>query len=102
MPAVRSPAVGEERVLHAPSASASAASAPKRSIRLWRGGCGVVRVPILAASVGDEAVSATIIARRLDLAGHAVDAVDGAQEPGLRIGGIGKAVIRPRQVLLRD
>ena len=52
------------------------------------------------ASVGDEAIGAAIIPRRLDAAGNAVDAVDAAQQIGLRIRGAAKAVIGPRQILL--
>src|ERR1700749_2208148 len=54
------------------------------------------------ASVGDKAVGAAIAACLLRIAaGHAVDAIEIAEQLGLRIGRRGESVIRTRQVLLR-
>ena len=54
------------------------------------------------ASVGDKAVGAAIIPGRFDAARNAVDAIDAAEQIGLRIRRGRKSVIRTRQVLLRD
>src|ERR1700757_1858499 len=53
------------------------------------------------ASVGDKAVGAAIARCRLRIAArHAIDAIEIAEQLGLRIGRRGEAVIRTRQVLL--
>ena len=86
----------------APSATATPTSAPAmRRLRpkLWDVLAVIGSNP---ASVGDKAVGAAIAARRLRIAaGHAIDAIEIAEQLGLRIGRRGEAVIRTRQVLLR-
>ena len=72
-----------------------------RSARLRSTGILVVIVARpCPASVGNKAVSAAIILRRIGAARNAVDAIDAAQQVGLRIGSRREAVIRTRQVLL--
>src|SRR5438445_11988835 len=89
--------------LQAPSATERPISAPARQrARLGSASCfdfilGVIR----PASVRNKAVGAAIIPSLLDTARNAVDAIDAAEQVGLRIRGAGKAVIGPRQVLLR-
>src|SRR5438067_514999 len=58
-------------------------------------------VSFVPPSVRNKAVGAAIIPSLLDTARNAVDAIDAAEQVGLRIRGAGKAVIGPRQVLLR-
>src|SRR6185295_2264392 len=53
-------------------------------------------------SVENEAVLAVVAGLRTLLARLAVDLVQAAEQVGGRIGGVGKAVVGPRQVLLRD
>src|SRR5689334_4373926 len=88
--------------VQAPSASARPASATvARIARLRVGKVLAVILEFLApSSIGDETVGAAIVARGLDAARHAIDAIDAAEQVGLRIGRRGKAVVRTRQVLL--
>src|ERR1700733_16269622 len=87
----------------APSTTARPTSTPAmRKERVLSTGSLAVIVLSSSASVGDKAVGAAIILRRLDTTWHAVDPVDAAQQIRLRIRSGGKSVIRPRQVLLRD
>src|SRR3954452_24751389 len=86
-----------------PSASAMPTSAPPKPagrLRVW-GGLMVITSP-RSASVGNEAVGAAVIPGRFGPARHVVDAVDVAEQPGLRIRRRREAVIRTRQVLLRN
>src|SRR5437764_13647612 len=53
-------------------------------------------------SIQNEAVLAVVARCRCRLAGRPIDAVEAAEQEGGRVGAVGKAVIRPRQVLLRD
>src|SRR5213079_1326313 len=52
-------------------------------------------------SIQNEAVFAVIACCRGRLSGRAVDAVEAAKQERGGIGAVGKAVIRPREVLLR-
>src|ERR1700745_4173640 len=54
------------------------------------------------ALVGDKAVGAAIAACRLDAPGHAIDAIDAAEQLALRIRRGGKPVVGTRQILLCD
>src|SRR6185437_15670948 len=89
--------------VHAPSATATPTSVPAmRKARLRSTGILIViSLVLVPSSVRDETVGAAIVLGRLDPAGNAIDAVDAAQQVGLRIRRGGKSVIRPRQVLLR-
>src|SRR5438309_5492015 len=54
-------------------------------------------------SIQDEAVFAAVLRRGAHRAARrAVDLVDAAEQHGGRIGRVREAVIRPRQILLRD
>src|SRR5436309_12671309 len=53
-------------------------------------------------SIENEAVFAVVACGRRRLAGRAVDAVEASEQDRGGIGAVGKAVVRPRQVLLRD
>src|SRR6266436_10099089 len=77
-------------------------TATRRARLRSRGVLAVICFKSSPASIGDKAIGAAIIPRRLGTAGPAIDAVDVAQQIGLRIGRSSKPVIRTRQILLRD
>src|SRR5579862_3668804 len=90
--------------VQAPRAVARPKSAPAmRRLRRYSTGVLAVMIFVLVPPlVRDEAIGAAIVAVRLVAAGNAVDAIDAAEQIGLRIGCRSKAVIRTRQILLRD
>src|ERR1043166_71721 len=55
----------------------------------------------LCVSINDEAEIALHSPEGIDAGGHPVDTVDAPEQGGLRIGSRRKAVIGPRQLLLR-
>src|ERR1700759_1053790 len=90
--------------VQAPRAVARPKSAPvmRRARRYSTGVLAVMILVLVPSLVRDEAIGAAIAAGRLGAAGNPVDAIDVAKQIGLRIGRRRKAVIRTRQVLLRD
>src|SRR6478736_4003898 len=95
--------IGASNILQAPRLTDRPTRATARRTARLRSADGLAGVVILlySASIGDEANGAAVVAARLDAARYAVDAVDAAEQVGLRIGRVGEAVIRARQVLLR-
>src|SRR5665811_2181339 len=89
--------------VQAPSATAVPKSAAAKRIArdLARDVLVIIASSPHPASVGNKAVGAAVAAARLDATRNAVDAIDGAEQVGLRIGCGRKPVVGPRQVLLR-
>src|SRR6516225_8325316 len=88
--------------VQAPSAMASPANTSATRGPRSRNVLAFIAFKSSPASIGNEAVSAAIILMRLgSTAGRAIEAIDRANEVGLRIGRRRKSIVGTRQVLLR-